>query len=59
LKYPKEIASISIEELSITGNMPNSEMQSRKIKWKTIDDEELPNSIVRDPSDDVKTLNPM
>lgn len=59
LKYPREIASIQIEELSLTGNMPITELQKRKIDWKTEDDYKLSYSAVEDQSDDVKALNPM
>jgi hypothetical protein len=31
MKNPLDIASINVEEVSITGNMPIEEMQSRKI----------------------------
>jgi len=33
LKYPLAFTNMTIEELSITGNMKISEMQERKIKW--------------------------
>lgn len=59
LKYPLAFTNMTIEELSITGNMKISEMQERKIKWKTVDDDMLTDPVVEDQSDDVKTLNPM
>ena len=31
--------SYTMTEMSITGNMKMSDMQDRKIKWKTVDDE--------------------
>ena len=31
--------SYTMTEMTITGNMKLSDMQNRKIKWKTVDDE--------------------
>lgn len=59
MKNPLDIASINVEEVSITGNMPIEEMQSRKIQWKTMDDDDLQSSMIQDPSDDMKAINAM
>ena len=33
------LKDLHITEMSLTGNMPLSEMLERKIKWKTLDDD--------------------
>jgi hypothetical protein len=39
-----EVMPYTLTETSVTGNMPVSEMQSRRLKWKTEDDAILPAS---------------
>lgn len=45
---PVAYDGLEITELSLTGNMELKEMQARKLKWMTVDDEkmELPRSVV-------------
>lgn len=45
---PHAYDMLNIRELSLTGNMFLDEMQARKIKWKTVDDDstEFPRSAV-------------
>lgn len=37
-----EVLSFSLRETSVTGTMTMSEMQSRRLKWQTEDDEDIP-----------------
>lgn len=57
LKHYIEFNELEIEELSVSANMPVSEMQNRKINWKTVDDEKLAEDQTADDSqNDIKTL---
>jgi hypothetical protein len=33
-----KVGEYTLTETSVTGNMPVEEMQSRRLKWKTVDD---------------------
>lgn len=58
IKHPREIESVKIQEMSLTGNMPLSEMQNRKIHWNTVDDAKLNFRDIVDQSENAKTLVP-
>lgn len=45
---PVDVDSLTIKETSLTGNMEISEMQKRKIQWKTMDDRKLRFAEVQD-----------
>ena len=60
LKHDRSVDQLEIEELSVTANMPITEMQKRKIDWKTVDDDKLVfEEPVNDGQDNVKTLKAM
>lgn len=58
-KYPSDVETIDIEELSISANMPISELQKRKIDWKTAADDQLNTSKVDDAPVTKITMAPM
>ena len=49
-------AAFEITEMSLTANMPLKELQSRKIQWKTVDDEILTSGKKLDYSDDFSSV---
>lgn len=42
--FNTQVSKFSYTEMSLTANMPLKEMLDRKIKWKTLDDDEMTES---------------